>query len=53
MPVRPAILELFFFSPVLFLPMLVNRVADFNQPNPVFRHFQNIRRGKIFSRVLG
>lgn len=43
----------FFFAGVLFLPMLANGIADFDQPSAVFRQFQNVRRRKILGGVLG
>ncbi len=42
-----------FFSSVLILPMLANGVADFDQPTPVFRHFQHVRRGEILRGIWG
>ena len=42
----------FFFTGILFLPVLANGVGDFDQPSAVFRNFQNIRRRKILGAVL-
>ena len=41
-----------FFPCILFLPVLANGVADFDQPRAVFRQFQNVRRGKILGGIL-
>lgn len=43
----------FFFAGILFLPVLANGIADFDQPSAVFRQFQHIRRGEILGGVLG
>lgn len=42
-----------FFAGILFLPVLANGVADFDQPTTVFRHFQHVRRRKILGRICG
>ena len=42
-----------FLAGILMLPVLTNRVADFDQPTTVFRHFQHVRRGKILGGIWG
>lgn len=53
MTIRSVMLKSGLFSSVLFLPMLANGVADFDQPTTVFRHFQHVRRGKILGGIWG
>lgn len=48
-----AVIGMVFFAGVLFLPVLANGVADFDQPSAVFRQFQNIRRSEILGGILG
>ena len=42
----------FFFAGILFLPVLADRVGDFDEPSAVFTNFQNIRRRKILGAIL-
>ena len=42
-----------FFAGVLFLPVLANSIADFDQPATVFRHFQHVRRSEILGGIWG
>ena len=42
-----------FFAGVLFLPVLANGVADFDEPRAVFRQFQNVLSGEILGGILG
>jgi len=37
---------------VLVLPMLANRIRDFDQPSPVFKGFQHVRCRKILGGIL-
>ena len=53
MTVHHAAKGMVFFAGVLFLPVLANSVADFDQPTTVFRHFQHVRRGKILGGIWG
>jgi len=52
MTVHHAVKGMVFFAGVLFLPVLANGVADFDQPRAVFRQFQNIRRSEILGGIL-
>ena len=52
MTVHHAVEGIFFFTGILFLPVLANCVADFDQPRAVFHNFQHVRRGKILGAIL-
>jgi len=41
------------FAGVLFLPVLANGIADFDQPTTVFCHFQHVRCGEILGGIWG